>query len=444
MFEWERIDQILTDTEIVEVRGRVTGLVGPFIRAVLPEATVGQLCRIQQPRGAGSELAEVVGFSQGQVTLMPLGDIRQVGTASEVLPLREQLTVPVGPELLGRVVDGIGRPLDGRPLGGARRYPAHAPVANPLSRPPIDVALPVGVRAIDGPLTLGEGQRVGIFAAAGVGKSTLLGMIARGTAADINVVALIGERNREVREFIEHNLGAALARTVVVVATSDQPALVRLKAAYTATAIAEYFRDQGSRVLLMMDSITRFARARREIGLASGEPVTRGGFTPSCFADLPRLFERAGRFECGSITGIYTVLVEGDDLTEPVADEVRSLLDGHIVLSSALAEGGYRPAIDILGSLSRLQSQVSPGPGHRHGAIRLRELLSEYRKNEDKIALGFYQPGNNPLLDEAVRRRGEIEGFLRQGEGETTPLPETSAFLERLARPEEDNHGGPV
>src|SRR5918998_2434489 len=340
----------------VEVRGRVTELVGLLIRAAVPGARVGELCLIRSPHRARELHAEVVGFRGGEVILMPLGDIQDVAMGAEVVSTGSSLKVKVGDKLLGRVLDGLGEPADGRgEIEDAQERAIEAHPPDPMRRRRVTRALMTGVRAIDGTLTVGEGQRVGIYAAAGVGKSTLLGMLARNTEADVNVIALVGERGREVRDFIEPDLGAeGLKRSVVVVATSNEPSLVRMKAAYVATTVAEHFRDQGKRVLLLMDSVTRYARARREVGLAAGEPPARAGFPPSVFSELPRLLERTGNSERGSITAFYTVLVEGDDLTEPIADETRSILDGHVVLTRALANAGHYPAIDVGQSVSRV------------------------------------------------------------------------------------------
>jgi type III secretion system H+-transporting two-sector ATPase len=410
----------------------VTGLV---IKARVPGVRIGELCFIETPLRDEPVRAEVVGFRNELVYLMGLGDLTGLGPDSEVRPTGHVMTVRVGPGLLGRVLDGLGRPADGKgplpPGGVAAEYPVYAPPPDPLQRRRVTRALPVGVRAMDGLLTVGEGQRVGIFAAAGGGKSTLLGMIARNTAADINVIALIGERGREVLDFIEENLGAeGLARSVVVVATSDQPTLVRLKSAYVATSVAEYFRDQGRRVVLVLDSITRFARAQREAGLAVGEPPARAGFPPSVFAVLPRLLERAGNSDRGSITAFYTVLVEGDDMTEPVADEARSILDGHIVLSRDLAGRGHYPAIDVLRSASRVMPAVT-ADGHQQAAQKVRELIATYERHRDLILLGAYKRGTDARVDEALERWPAIEAWLRQGTRDRGGFEETLAGLSR-------------
>ncbi len=424
----------LDDVVPLGVRGRVVEVTGLVIKARVPGVRIGELCFIETPLRDEPVRAEVVGFRSELVYLMGLGDLTGLGPDSEVRPTGHVMTVQVGPGLLGRVLDGLGRPADGKgplALGETAEYPVYAPPPDPLRRRRVTQALPVGVRAMDGLLTVGEGQRVGIFAAAGGGKSTLLGMIARNTVAEINVIALIGERGREVLDFIEENLGAeGLARSVVVVATSDQPTLVRLKSAYVATAVAEYFRDRGKRVVLVLDSITRFARAQREAGLAVGEPPARAGFPPSVFAILPRLLERAGNSDRGSITAFYTVLVEGDDMTEPVADEARSILDGHIVLSRDLAARGHYPAIDVLRSASRVMPAVA-ADGHQQAAQKVRELIATYERHRDLILLGAYKRGTDARVDEALERWPAIEAWLRQGTRDRTGFEETLAGLSR-------------
>jgi flagellum-specific ATP synthase len=363
--------------------------------------------------------AEVVGFREGRTLLMPLGELQGIGPGTKVLPSGAPFRVPVGSHLLGRVLDGLGAPLDGLGgVGGDRHEGAGyrstiAPPPSALHRPRIHDRVALGVRALDSLVPCGRGQRLGIFAGSGVGKSSLLGMIARSTSATVNVIALVGERGREVREFVERDLGEALERSVVVVATSDEPALVRIKAAFTATTIAEHFRDHGHHVMLMMDSVTRFATAQREIGLAIGEPPATRGYTPSVFALLPRLLERAGTSPQGSITGLYTVLVDGDDMNEPVADAVRSILDGHIVLTRSLAHAGHYPAIDVLQSVSRLTGEIV-SPQLAAAGQRLRSALAALREKEDLIAIGAYQSGSDPLLDATLEHRARIEAFLRQ------------------------------
>jgi FliI/YscN family ATPase len=379
--------------------------------------------------------AEVVGFQGGEVLLMPIGELTNIGPESEVVGTGDCLCVPVGESLLGRVLNGVGEPMDAEargPLTCAHQYPIYAAPPDPLRRRRVTQPVGIGVRAIDALLTCGEGQRVGLFAAAGVGKSTLLGMIARNTEAEVNVITLVGERGREVRDFLEHDLGAeGLARSVVVCATSNEPSLVRLKAAYVGTAIAEYFRDQGKKVMLMMDSVTRFARAQREVGLACGEPPARAGYTPSVFSQLPKLLERAGNSDKGSITAFYTVLVAGDDMNEPVADEVRSILDGHIVLSRDLAGQGHYPAIDILQSVSRVMSAVAE-PDHRQAAGRLRDVLATYEKQKDLILIGAYEKGSDQRVDYALRMIDKVNGYLRQETTVRAPISQTIAALKQM------------
>jgi len=421
----------LTRAALLAPRGKVTKVLGLVIEATGPAGAVGDVCRLRVARGEGSVLAEIVGFRDDRLLLMPLGEIEGVAPGSEVTPLGRPLTAPVGFGLLGRVLDGVGRPLDGRgPLDDLAVVPCRASAPDPLARRRVTEPLPTGVRAIDALLTIGLGQRVGIFAGSGVGKSTLLGMIARRTAADVNVIGLIGERGREVREFIERDLGAeGLARSVLVVATSDAPPQIRRQAAFTATTIAEWFRDQGRRVLLMMDSLTRFAHAQREVGLAIGEPPTTRGYTPSVFAVLPRLLERAGTSPgAGAITGLYTVLVEGDDPNEPISDTARSILDGHIVLSRELAERGHYPAIDVLASLSRCMPDVVD-ERHLAAAHALRALVAARRDVEPLLALGAYRPGSLPQADRAIQAWPAIEAFLRQTVDEASDF---SSTVERL------------
>jgi len=401
----------------VEMRGRVKEVIGLIVKAVVPEAWIGEMCLIRNPGSSTSVKAEVVGFKDGDVLLMPLGELTNVGPHSEVIPSGNCLTVKVGDALLGRVLNGLGEPMDSEFKGSlncSEEFPVLGYPPDPLKRQRVTKPISLGVRAIDAVLTAGEGQRIGLFAAAGGGKSTLLGMIARNTEADVNVITLVGERGREVRDFIEHDLGPeGVKRSVVVCATSNESSLVRLKAAYVGTAIAEYFRNKGLKVILMMDSVTRFARAQREIGLACGEPPARAGYTPSVFAELPKLLERSGNSDKGSITAIYTVLVAGDDMNEPVADEVRSILDGHIILSRELAARNHYPAINILESASRVMSAVTDKP-HRQSAGTLRDMLATYRKNEDLILLGAYKRGADQRVDLAISKIEEINGFLKQ------------------------------
>lgn len=419
----------LTECDPLPVWGRVTRLVGLTVESQGPPAEVGEVCLIQGHQGRLVQ-AEVVGFREAQLILMPIGDLTGVAPGSPVRSTGRPLAVRVGPELKGRVLDGLGQPIDGGgPITSSLCYPLHAQAPHPLKRQRIHEALALGIKVVDGLLTCGKGQRLGIFAGSGVGKSTLLGMMARNTAADLNVVALIGERGREVREFIEESLGeAGLARSVVVVATADQSPLVRVKGALTAMSIAEYFRDQGLDVLFMMDSVTRFAMAQREIGLASGEPPTTKGYTPSVFALLPKLLERAGAAERGTITGLFTVLVDGDDMLDPIADAARSILDGHIVLSRALASRNHYPAVDVLASVSRVMGQVVP-QDQVELAQAARQVLAVYREAEDLINVGAYVAGSNPAIDRARKLIQPLEEFLRQRVEESFALAETRQLL---------------
>ncbi|MCM3746010.1 flagellar protein export ATPase FliI [Paenibacillus pasadenensis] len=420
----------LAGIDPVRVNGKVTQVIGLTVESEGPDAGIGDICHIYPGKGAPPLMAEVVGFRDNRLVLMPLGDLDAIGPGCDVVGTGKPLTVQVGSELLGKVLDGLGRPLDGSFIPSRMvRYPTTAPPSNPLFRPRVKEPLGIGVRAIDGLLTVGQGQRVGIFAGSGVGKSTLLGMIARNTAADVNVIALIGERGREVLEFIEKDLGPeGLARSVVIVATSDQPALIRIKGAVIATTIAEYFRDRGLNVMLMMDSVTRYAMAQREVGLAVGEPPATRGYTPSVFAGLPKLLERAGTGPTGSITAFYTVLVDGDDMNEPVADAVRGILDGHIVLSRDLAHKGHFPAIDVLSSVSRVMNEIVDEE-HRSAASELKKLLAVYRDSEDLINIGAYQSGSNPEIDEAISQIGVIHAFTRQKTNEKADYKETLELL---------------
>ncbi|MDQ7793168.1 MAG: FliI/YscN family ATPase [bacterium] len=413
-------------------RGRISRVVGLTLEATGPRALVGELCRVQRT-GNGTLLAEVTGFRDGRTLLTPLGDPGGVGPGNLVEAAGCVLGIPVGPGLLGRVVDGLGRPIDSLgPLEVTSWRAVDSPAPPAMDRPPIGLPLPTGVKAIDGVLTCGRGQRMGIFAGSGVGKSTLLGMMARFTEAEVNVIALIGERGREVREFLDRDLGEeGRKRSVVVAATSDQPALVRIKAAMVATAIAEYFRDQGKHVLLTMDSLTRFAMAQREVGLANGEPPAARGYTPSVFSMLPRLLERAGCSPAGSITGFYTVLVEGDDTMEPVADSLRAILDGHVVLSRDLAARGHYPPIDVLLSISRLMPEVVD-EGTLRSALEVRKVLAVYREAEDLINIGAYAPGQNPAIDHACRHIGPVLEFLRQDRDERAGFEATGTALKGL------------
>lgn len=420
--------------------GRATRVVGLVIEAVGIDVAMGELCRVRSLTHDATVLAEVVGFHERGVLLMPLGEVEGIHPGSAVEPMGRSLGLNVGMGLLGRTLDGLGNPMDGLgDLGPTVRASLSSDPPNPLTRRPIEEPMATGVRALDGALTVGRGQRIGIFSGSGVGKSTLLGMIARHAQADVNVIALLGERGREVRDFIQNSLGPeGLSRSVLVVATGDQSALVRARGALVATAIAEYFRDQGKQVLLMVDSVTRVAMAWREIGLAVGEPPTTKGYPPSVFAALPRLLERAGNGEVGGITGIYTVLVEGDDFNEPVADHVRGVLDGHIVLSRRLAGAGHFPAIEVTESVSRIRDQVVSAE-HRDSANQMSSLLAAYRDKEDMISVGAYQPGSDPTVDSAVRMRSPINDFLRQDPDDATDYGET---LDRLISLAEETHQG--
>ena len=411
-------------------QGRVSNLIGLIVEATGVEAEVGELCMVETGRHSAPVPAEVVGFRDARTLLMPLGEMHGIGPGTGVTATGEQLRITVGDDLLGRVVDALGRPIDGFDLDidGVQRSTL-APPPSPLERPPIEERIGLGVRAMDALIPCGRGQRLGIFAGSGVGKSSTLGMIARSTTADVNVIALVGERGREVREFVDRNLDdAARARSVVVVATSDQPALLRIKAAFTATTIAEHFRDKGLDVMLMMDSVTRFAMAQREVGLAIGEPPATRGYTPSVFALLPKLLERSGTSAKGSITGLYTVLVDGDDMNEPVADAVRAILDGHVVLSRHLAHASHYPAIDVLQSVSRLVGEVV-SPEVRMAGQELRRLLAALRAKEDLISIGAYQPGSDPTVDSALAKREAIDRFLQQTVDYSSTAEEADAGL---------------
>lgn len=433
--DFEKLIRHLEDIELTTVHGRITEIVGMLIRAIVPNVKMGEVCLVK--REGEPLIAEVVGFTKDEVFLSPLGEMTGIGPSSEVIPTRLPLHIKVGPNLLGRVLDGMGRPLDEAtkgPLVLEETYSVINPPPDPLEREMIDKPISVGIRAIDGILTAGRGQRIGIFAAAGGGKSTTLGMMARYAKADVNVISLIGERGREVREFIEHDLGEeGLARSVIIVSTSDQAAQLRLNAAYVGTSIAEYFRDQGKTVILMMDSVTRFARALREVGLAAGEPPARAGYTPSVFATLPRLLERSGNSAKGSITAFYTILVAGDDMNEPVADEVRSILDGHIILSSELARQYHYPAIDILASVSRILPNVT-SEEHRKLIGQVREVLANYRKNELLIRIGEYKPGSDKQADFAIKYIDKVNRFLKQKVDEKCSFEETMEQLQALFR----------
>lgn len=426
----------LTNVTLSRVNGRITQVVGMLIKAVVPQVNIGEVCLVKR-EGIEPLRTEVVGFTRDEVFLSPLGEMKGIGPSSEVISTGLRLSVGVGPKLLGRVLNGLGEPLDADkfgPLEVESYYPVQGPAPDPLTRRRIADPISVGVRAIDGVLSVGEGQRVGIFAAAGGGKSTLLGMMARNSQADVNVIALIGERGRELRDFIEKDLGPeGLKRSVIVVSTSDQESQLRLNAAYVGTAIAEYFRDQGKKVILMMDSVTRFARALREVGLAAGEPPARAGYTPSVFSTLPKLLERSGNNDKGSITAFYTILVAGDDMNEPVADEVRSILDGHIILSADLARSYHYPAIDVLSSKSRVMTSITESD-HLKSAGKLLETMATYKKNELLINMGEYKRGTNKLVDYAIDNFDKINRYLKQGVDEKSTFEEARQQVKALMR----------
>ena len=414
--------------------GRVTKVTGFVAEADGPASQLGSICHIYPSGGLPRVKAEVLGFRDNRVLLVPLGEIRGIAPGNRVVAWDQDATIGVGEGLLGRVLDGLGKPIDGKgPILSRIAYPLYANPINPLLRKRIEQPLDLGIGAINGVLTVGCGQRMGIFAGSGVGKSVLLGMIARNTAADVNVIALIGERGRELNDFIQKDLGEeGLKRSVVVVATSDHLPLIRMRGAFIATSIAEYFRDQGKHVMLMMDSVTRFAMAQREVGLAAGEPPTTKGYTPSVFTMLPKLLERAGTSSNdGTITGLYTVLVEGDDMNEPIADAVRSILDGHIVLSRDLAQQNHYPAIDVLQSVSRVMTDIA-SLEHRECANRLKQILATYKKAEDLINIGAYVAGSNPKIDYAIKMIEKVNEYLRQGIQERAGLDESITRLEEM------------
>lgn len=437
MSEWFSLDPYIDRIARIDTTpayGRVARTVGLLIESTGPRVSVGTMCDVIPDDGAEPLPVQVVGFRDAIVLSVPLGDTVGVRPGDRIVARAGALAVPVGPSLLGRVIDALGRPLDGGgPIRAEHQYPLYPPPLNPMARDPVVDPLPTGVRAIDGMLTCGRGQRIGLFGGSGVGKSTLMGMLTRGTAADVVVVALVGERGREVRGFIEHDLGEeGLRRAVVVVSTSDNPPLLRLRAAYTATSVAEYFRDQGLNVLLLMDSVTRFAMAQREVGLAAGEPPTTKGYPPSVFALLPTLLERAGAVRGrGSITAMYTVLVDGDDHNEPIADSVRSILDGHFVLSRDLASRHHYPPIDILQSVSRTMPDVTE-PAHRQRAAQIREWMAAIRDSEDLVSVGAYVAGSNPRIDEARSRRDAIAAFLCQSADMLCAFPDALQQMEAL------------
>ncbi len=422
----ERMDTLRQVGEVVE-------MIGLLIESRGPAAAIGDFCEVRAGTGRFIR-TQVIGFRNGHVLSMPLEETDGLKLGDAVIARPGQATVSVGPDLLGRVIDGFGNPMDDRPpIDPKGAYSLYRPPQNPLTRAHITESLVTGIRAIDGLLPCGKGQRIGIFGGSGVGKSTLLGAMSRQSSAEVNVIAMIGERNREVRAFIEHDLGAeGMKRSVVVVATSDRPAPLRVRACFVALAVAEYFRDQGKDVLLVMDSVTRLAMAQREIGLAAGEPPSQKGYTPSVFNLLPKVCERAGNFERGSITGFFTVLVEGDDFNEPICDAVRSILDGHIILSRELGSAGHYPAIQVLDSVSRLQSQVAT-PAQSSSMRKVREALGAYRQAEDLINLGAYVAGSNPRLDATIRARSEMLRYLKQDANDPSPIEDTLQQLDSLA-----------
>lgn len=424
-----RYQKAIVHLHPTQLSGRVVQVVGLTIEAVGVDAQVGEVCEILS-FGTNILLSEVVGFRNERTLLMPLGDMQGIQPGSSINPTRSVFRAPVGKVLLGRVLDGLGKPLDGKgPLGEVETMPIYAAAPHPLTRQPISQPLVTGVRAIDGLLTVGKGQRIGIFSGSGVGKSVLLGSLARNARSDISVIGLVGERGREVQEFIERDLGPeGLKRSVVVVATSDQPALVRMKAAWVATTIAEHFRSQGADVIFMMDSVTRFAMAQREVGLAIGEPPASKGYTPSVFSLLPKLLERAGTSVNGSITGFYTVLVEGDDFNEPISDSVRSILDGHISLSRDLAARNHYPAVDVLRSISRVMPYVTTVE-HRRYAAEMRKLMATYEKARDLVNIGAYVHGSDPEIDASLAALPKINAFLQQSAEEATPFDQVETML---------------
>lgn len=433
MFQ-EMIRQIQR-AETISYTGKIENIVGMSIEASGGRAAVGDICQIYNGDAGGQVMAEVVGFKNDHILLMPYSDMSGISAGNFVRNTGRRLSLRMGPFLKGRVINALGQPIDGKgPFqGGTLFCVENNHYINPMTRPPIRERMEFGVKAIDSMLTIGKGQRIGIFAGSGVGKSTLMGMIAKNVKADINVIALVGERGREVLEFVEKDLGEeGMRRSILVVATSDQPAMLRMKCPLVATTIAEYFRDQGNDVLLMMDSLTRYAMAQREIGLAIGEPPIARGYTPSIYAEFPRLLERSGNFNKGSITGVYTVLVEGDDTNEPIADTVRGILDGHIVLSRQLANENHFPAIDIGASISRLMVEVV-GEEHRRAASRFRNMLGLYQKNSDLISIGAYKKGTNTALDEAVAKINSMNSFLQQGIDESFTYDETLRLIQNIA-----------
>ena len=419
--------------EPYSLTGKIENIVGMSIEASGGRAAVGDICRIYNGDSGGQVTAEVVGFKNDHILLMPYSDMNGISAGNFVRNTGRQLTLQVGEFLRGRIINALGQPIDGKgPFEGGSPYCVGGNYINPLQRPPIRERIQFGVKAIDGMITIGKGQRIGIFAGSGVGKSTLMGMIAKNVTADINVIALVGERGREVLEFVEKDLGPeGMKRSILVVATSDQPAMLRMRCPSVATGIAEYFRDQGYDVLLMMDSLTRFAMAQREIGLAIGEPPVSRGYTPSMYAEMPKLLERSGNFSRGSITGVYTVLVEGDETNEPIADTVRGILDGHIVLSRQLANSNHYPAIDVSASISRLMTEIV-SPEHRQLASRIRDIMSVYEKNADLVSIGAYKPGTNRKLDFAMSKIDAVNSFLTQDVNEAFSYDQCVAEMAKL------------
>ncbi len=430
--QFDKYEQLKSDVYFKRL-GKIVNVVGLTIESAGPDARLGDLCRVYKQGRSGDHItAEVVGFKDGHTILMPYEVTDGIGGGCVVENEGYPLTVKVGPQLLGKTLDGLGRLSDETLLVGAQEYPVEAPPPDPMAREIIDEVLPLGVKAVDGLITVGKGQRIGIFAGSGVGKSTLMGMFARNTKADINVIALIGERGREVREFIERDLGEeGMKRSIVVIATSDKPALERNKAAKTATAIAEYFRDKGKDVLLMMDSLTRFSMAQREIGLASGEPPVTRGYPPSVYSEMPKLLERAGRSDKGSITGLYTVLVDGDDFNEPITDTARSILDGHIMLNRKLAHKNHYPAIDVLQSISRCMSQIAEKE-HKQVAGKLKNVMATYNEAEDLINIGAYKKGSNPGIDHAIAKIDAVNKFLLQQTDEKFDFEEEVELMKKI------------
>ncbi len=424
--------QLIRLSDLYTYKGKINKIMGLTVEATGLICNIGDICKIQVNENQ-TILGEVVGLKENIVQLMPYQEIDGIGSDSIVVNTGDKLEIGVCDAMTGRAIDALGNPIDGGPpIEATDWYPINGTHSNPMNRPPISEVMELGVKAIDGLLTMGKGQRMGIFAGSGVGKSTLMGMIARNVKADINVIALVGERGREVVEFINRDLGPeGMSRTVLVIATSDQPAMMRSKCSLTATAIAEYFRDQGKDVLLMMDSLTRFCMAQREIGLSTGEPPVARGYTPSIYTVLPKLLERSGNFERGSITGIYTVLVEGDDTNEPISDTVRGIVDGHIVLSRKVAMRNHYPAIDILPSISRLMSSIV-APEHQRAAGKIRQMMSVYQENTDLLSIGAYKSGSNPELDEAIRHMDAINGLLQQSVGKKEAFQDTVTQMEEI------------